>query len=589
MTYKISYTPFKCKEINDLGDLDYYSCPPANFPKKVLLPPIEGLANDYTHLEKNIFENPLEANVKVSIVVTTFNRADALSKTLAGIVNQSYPSSLIEVVVTDDGSSVDTIKVIREFSAYLNIKYVWHKDIGYTLATARNNGIKIASNDFIILLDDDMYPSRNLILCYVKYANILNKSMLMGPRKYIDISDLAHAEIIKNIEIENTFKEILTNNVVAGKFQDNKSVDWRLEVFNNTDNLKKEKIPFRVVAGGNMAFSKQMFNKIGKFEERFNSWGHEDGELGFRFFNEGMYIIPVLDALAFHQEPLGGKNETDREAGKKASDELYGRLCPYYRHLTTAHENFETPTVSIYIPAYNAQNTICDAIDSALNQTFKDLEVCVCDDGSTDETSNLLNKYFSNNPRVRLIRQTNGGIGKASNTAVSMSKGIYIGQLDSDDYLATDVVEKCVAEMTTDMDIGLVYTSFEQEYPDGSLKPGGNFPIYNREWMYESMIVHHFRFFRRLYWARTSGFDETVINAVDYDMHLKLSEVCHAKHLNVRGYRRRLHGANTSIVNFAQQINNTGIVVNKALNRLGINFSVRMLSDTNFSREFIEL
>ena len=573
-SYPISYTPFSCKVI-EVDSIEKYKKPPANFPKDLYLPPVTGLANDFSHLEEYIKRTAI-SDIKVSIVVLTYNRAEPLAKTLAGIVLQTYPTNLIEVIVTDDGGNEDTQSVVKEFSKYLDIKYVWHKDIGFTPAAARNNGVNIARNDFIILLDVDMMPSKDLVSSYVKFSSVIDKSVLIGPRKYIDINKLDYKKILTDKNIENNFKEIITNNPVANRLDGKISVDWRLEIFKSTNNLKNEKVPFRVLASGNVAFSKKEFLKIGGFQERFIAWGYEDTELGFRFFNDGKYMIPVMDAMAYHQEPKGGENETDRVAGKGVSGELFGNLCPYYRRLTTPKDFHEVPKVSIYIPAFNAENTICDAIDSALKQSYKDLEVCICDDGSTDSTLKLLERYFSNNKRVRWVSQKNGGIGSASNAAVNMAKGIYVGQLDSDDYLAIDVVEKCVAEMDKDLKIGLVYTSYENEYSDGRIEPGYNYPVFTREKLLTAMIAHHFRMFRRLYWARTDGFDERIKNAVDYDMYLKLSEKCEAVHLNIRGYRRRLHGGNTSIVDFKQQMKNTALVASKSLSRLGVAYQAEL-------------
>lgn len=577
--YVINYQPFRCKPIQVDKDLTKFTRPPANFPKDLVLRPIEGLGNIYSFLLDETDDEPSESNIKVSIVILTYNRSEPLARTLAGLALQSYPSKLIEVIVTDDGSDQSTIEVIKRFQSKLDIKYVWHKDVGFTAAAARNNGVRIARNDFIILLDVDMFPSTDLVKNYVKYHHITNRAVLIGPRKYIDINKLSADEILKRTDIESTFKEILTNNLVAGKVKGAHSVDWRLDVFEKTDNLKNEKIPYRVFASGNVAFSKSCFTRVGGFEERFVSWGFEDTELGFRFYNHGLYMIPVLDALAYHQEPEGGENETDRVAGKEKSGELFGELSPHYRSLTSKKDNFETPKVSIYIPAYNAEKTICDAIDSALNQSFKDLEVCICDDGSTDNTLEILERYFSKNPRVRWISQENGGIGKASNAALSLCKGIYVGQLDSDDYLATDVVEKCVAELDRSPSLGLVYTSYENEYDDGRIVPGYNYPVFSREKMLTAMITHHFRIFRKLYWHRTAGFNERIKNAVDYDMYLKITEKCEAKHLNIIGYRRRLHGENTSILHFSEQMRNTAVVVNKSIYRQKLPFQATLESE----------
>lgn len=570
-SYPINYVPFNCKAVSVDKDLSRFKKTPKNFPVTRPLPPIRGLANDYSHLVSDVDAQPEASQVKVSIVILTYNRTDPLRRTLAGLSRQSYPSHLIEVIVTDDGSSHDTMDVVREFNNLLNIRYIWHKDVGFTAAAARNNGVNIARNDLVVLLDVDMFPSKDLVRNYAKWWKTLDKTILIGPRKYIDMTSTGVENILADPNLEENFEEIVTNNNVAGKVKGSHSVDWRLEIFERTQNLRTEPVPFRTFASGNVAFSKKCFNSVGGFDERFVSWGFEDTELGYRFFNDGKYIVPVLDALAYHQEPEGGENETDRSAGKELSGELFSSICPYYRHLgKTQKEFYPVPKVSIYIPAYNCADTICDAIHSALNQTYTDLEVCVCDDGSTDETPRILERYFSDNPRVRWVRQENGGIGKASNTALSLCRGIYIGQLDSDDYLATDVVEKCVALLDRKPNLGLVYTTYENEFPDGRVEQGYNYPVFTREKMLTAMIAHHFRIFKKRYWHRTSGFNERIRNAVDYDMYLKLCEVSEAEHLNIIGYRRRLHGQNTSVINFGEQMKNTAVVVNSSMRRLGI-------------------
>lgn len=562
----ISYTPFLCKPVSVPQDLEKFKAKPAVLPKDFCLPPIKGAGNDYSHLLADL-DHKAEPNI--SVVVLNYNRCHNLENTLAGIVNQNYNQEKIEVIVTDDGSSRDTMAVVKKYQGSLNIKYVWHPDIGFTPAIARNNGVKLAKNDFIILLDVDMYPSKNLFRTYAKYSEILKKIVLIGPRKYKDLNGIDIAEIRRNPDYVENLPDVMTNNDVAGRISGDVSVDWRLDTFVKSEGLKHEKLPFRMFAAGNVAFSRQNYLDIGGFDERFRDWGFEDGELAFRFFNNGLYMVADTDAWAFHQEPVNGVNETDRSSGKSVTGPLYGTLCPYYRKLAVESDVYEVPTVSIYIPAYNAEKTILDAVESALNQTFKDLEVCICDDGSSDGTVKLLEKYYSNNPRVRWISQKNKGIGGASNTALELCKGIYIGQLDSDDILASDVVEKCVPYFEKDMKIGLVYTTYENENIDGSITPGYNYPVYTREKLTTAMIAHHFRMFRRRDWARVR-FNERIKNAVDYDFYLRLSEVCQAQHINMIGYRRRLHGNNTSLKDNTIQNINAAKAVNESLQRQGV-------------------
>jgi glycosyltransferase involved in cell wall biosynthesis len=94
--------------------------------------------------------------------------------------------------------------------------------------------------------------------------------------------------------------------------------------------------------------------------------------------------------------------------------------------------------VSILIPAYNARAWIADAIESALAQTWSDKELVIVDDGSTDETFAVANRYASS--LVKVIRQDNQGAAAARNTALSACTGAYIQWLDADDLLERDKV-----------------------------------------------------------------------------------------------------------------------------------------------------
>ena len=227
------------------------------------------------------------------------------------------------------------------------------------------------------------------------------------------------------------------------------------------------------------------------------------------------------------------------------------------------------PKVSIYIPAYNAEAYLGQAIDSVLNQTYQDLEICVVDDGSTDRTVDVL-KSYEHEPRVRWQSQTNGGIGSASNSAVNMCRGMYIGQLDADDTLEPDAVETLVRYLDSHP-IGCAYGTRRMIDRDGN--PCGlafNWPTFSREKFLLTMIVHHFRMYRRRDYRRTSGFLEDLKNAVDYDFFLKLNEVCTLVHVDKVIYNYRWHGKNTSIEDKTAMDTNDRIVVQRSLERLGL-------------------
>jgi glycosyltransferase involved in cell wall biosynthesis len=115
--------------------------------------------------------------------------------------------------------------------------------------------------------------------------------------------------------------------------------------------------------------------------------------------------------------------------------------------------------VSVVIPTYNHAGYIRQAIDSALAQSSAPLEVIVVDDGSTDDTPRILAEYGQ---RIRAIGQTNGGVGVARNTGIAAARGDLIALLDSDDSWDPAKLERQLARLAVDPDVGLVHCGSEQ-------------------------------------------------------------------------------------------------------------------------------
>lgn len=102
-----------------------------------------------------------------------------------------------------------------------------------------------------------------------------------------------------------------------------------------------------------------------------------------------------------------------------------------------------TELVSIIIPCFNVEKTIDRCMNSVINQYYKNIEIIVVNDGSTDNTIDLLNKYRKDN-RVKIISQVNSGLSGARNTGIELAKGDYIMFVDSDDYISLSMVQLLV-------------------------------------------------------------------------------------------------------------------------------------------------
>lgn len=103
------------------------------------------------------------------------------------------------------------------------------------------------------------------------------------------------------------------------------------------------------------------------------------------------------------------------------------------------------PEVSVIIPAYNAEKYLAECLESVGSQTERNLEIIVVDDGSTDGTAAIVAGFAEADPRLRLIRQPNGGPGPARNTAIAAARGRYLAFVDADDLLLPHALEHMLA------------------------------------------------------------------------------------------------------------------------------------------------
>lgn len=115
------------------------------------------------------------------------------------------------------------------------------------------------------------------------------------------------------------------------------------------------------------------------------------------------------------------------------------------------------PTISIIVPVYNVERYLTKCLLSIINQTFKDIEIILIDDGSTDESGKICDDFAKKDRRIRVIHKENGGLSSARNKGLDLANGEYIGFVDSDDLISTNMYEillKYLKLYNTDIAIG---------------------------------------------------------------------------------------------------------------------------------------
>ncbi len=187
--------------------------------------------------------------------------------------------------------------------------------------------------------------------------------------------------------------------------------------------------------------------------------------------------------------------------------------------------------VSVVIPTHNRVDLLPRAIESVLNQTYKDIELIVVSDGSTDGTDEFMGKY-ANNSRIKYINyQPAKGGNFARNSGIDAASGDYVAFLDDDDEWLPNKVEKQVALMEADKEVGLVYTGINCIYVNENItypfipKLRGDL---SKEILFQNCVGSTSSVMLRRSHCRACRFDENLQALQDFDLWIKVLQGCKA-------------------------------------------------------------
>lgn len=124
--------------------------------------------------------------------------------------------------------------------------------------------------------------------------------------------------------------------------------------------------------------------------------------------------------------------------------------------------------ISIIVPVYNSSRYLEKCFDSIRDQTYTDFEVIVINDGSTDCSGEICDKYAELDNRFKIIHKENGGVSKARNIGIDNANGEYITFIDSDDWIDVDYLQEFIE--TADPNCDLIVLGIVCNYSNGSLK-----------------------------------------------------------------------------------------------------------------------
>jgi glycosyltransferase involved in cell wall biosynthesis len=208
-----------------------------------------------------------------------------------------------------------------------------------------------------------------------------------------------------------------------------------------------------------------------------------------------------------------------------------------------------SPRVSVVVPAYNAATTISQALDSVFRQSFRDFEVVIVDDGSTDRTREVVAEYGD---RIRVLTKANEGKPAATrNLGVHAARGELVAFLDADDWWREDKLERQVAVFDGRPDVGLVYTADATVDANGKTLSVNPCPPEARGRIYELLTVRNVMvgssvMARREAIVRAGGFDEGLTSIENWDLWIRIARDWAIDYIDEPLTLYRVHAGNRS-------------------------------------------
>ncbi len=351
------------------------------------VPPVAVRGNDWRSLDPPPPDD-FHPTIPVTVVIPYYETPEALRLTLAALENQTYPRSLFEVVIVDDGSAAP---LRAAPSSPLQVRIFRQEDRGFGAARARNCGARAANHPILVFLDSDMLPETSWLASHARWHHTASDVLTLGFRAHVDVEGLTPAAVRDRI---GSLDELLEGRVIDRPEWIEFYMVRTRELTSAADDI------FRVVTSGNLGVSRRFFEDTGGFDESFDRWGMEDTEFGYRAHTRGGLLVPVRDAFCWHQ----GGSATPDPARKESLNFQRAKVS----HLI-AHPDFriESPGRSFSVPKFvvavdpldRSPEVIHLTTEELLGGTVHDLVVWV-GDRSGDPASEWLRRSLGPDPRV---------------------------------------------------------------------------------------------------------------------------------------------------------------------------------------------
>lgn len=383
---------------------------------------------------------------KVSVIIPIYNVEQYLPKCLASVVQQTLKD--IEIICVNDGSTDNCLKILEEFKSKDNrIKIINKENAG--LGNARNSGLEVANGEYISFIDSDDYIDEDFLELLYNEAKESDADVACGGIKrendgetYFLINYLSTVitdDIYQKINISKATQfSFVWNKIYKNSFLKENNLKFMPNVnFEDLIYTPQIMIKSNILVTVPYTFYHYIKREKSIFQDIKNIELQKEKLFSLKFMceyykNAGIdfnKIPPLLETYKrFKDKEIEDFDTEDKKEIKK----------PERIKLENLYK------VSVVVPVYNSEKYLPECLDSILNQSLKDIEIICVNDGSTDNSLDILNEYASKDNRIKVIAQTNtgNGAGSARNKGIETSKGEYISFIDSDDYIDENYLQK---------------------------------------------------------------------------------------------------------------------------------------------------
>lgn len=414
---------------------------------------------------------------KISLIIPVYNAAQYLRQCLTGVIQQSLKN--IEIICIDDGSTDESLQILRQYAARDNrITVLQQKNAG--AGAARNLGINCADGEFIAFMDaDDFYPDSEVLHTLYRTARKHNVLICGG-----SVQQLQDKRIVSDASALETGYVFTADGLISYSDYQFDYGYWRFIyqrqfLIENQlyfpDYLRGQDPPFFIKAMilAQNFYALQRPTYVYRVAHKTLIWNERKLTDFFRSTRDCLLLSKQHNLTRLHckiaahlhykviQEALRQlpHNLIVANAVYETLQALDTQKFPLTQlpDIYARYQHLPQPQISVLMTAYNAQDYIAEAIESILQQTFQDFEFIIVNDGSTDDTANIIQHYAQQDSRIRFINNSlNRGLIAVLNQGLELCRGEYIARMDADDISTPERFAKQIQYLQQHPEVGIL-------------------------------------------------------------------------------------------------------------------------------------